>query len=285
MIGRRMPTGVEVSMALRILVATMPRAGSTWVFNVVRELCRAGGYRPMPEPAIRALGDHFERAFREAVRDSRRRRAWVLKTHRHLPELPAGFRTITAIRDPRDALASFARFTRCDWCHALAATVNSVKLAEMRRRLADAHPVLELAYTEIRDRPGAVVESIADFLDLPIDGGAAQRIIAGFDRAAVAGRIAALEREIAAGIETGEWPRAEEMVRNFDQSFRLLDRGTGFQSGHVSDYRDGDWRSCVPPPVIAALHRAIGPWLVANGFAEPAEVASSPDGSGEPAAV
>ncbi len=271
-------------MALRVLVATMPRAGSTWVFNVARQICRMHGYRLQPEHAALALGDHFEASFRKAVRDPRRRSAWVLKTHRHLAELPQGFRMIATIRDPRDALLSFARFTRSDWRHALVATLNAVKLAEARRALAARHPVLEIAYPEIRDRPAAVVEKIAAFLGLPVERETAGDIAARFDRAAVAGRIAELEREQEAAMRAGRFPRSEELVKNFDHSLRLVDRHTGFQSGHVSDHRDGDWRSRVPPPVIAALHRAIGPWMIANGFADPIEPAPPAERLPDPAA-
>ncbi len=272
-------------MALRVLVATMPRAGSTWIFNAAREICRLAGYRPMPEQAAHALGERFEDAFRKAIRDPRRRRAWVLKTHRHLPDPPEGFRMIAAIRDPRDVLVSFARFTRCDWRHALVATLNAVKVAEKRREIATRYPVLELAYPRIRDRPEAVVETIAAFLDLPVDRETAAGIATRFARATVARRILEREREVAVGMEAGRFPRAEELVRNFDQSFRVIDRATGFQSGHVSDYRDGDWRSCAPPAVLAALHRALGPWLVGNGFADAHEVARWAEERPEPAAV
>lgn len=272
-------------MTLRILVATMPRAGSTWIFNVTREICRLAGYRPMPEEAAFALGDRFEAGFRRAVRDSRRRSAWVLKTHRHLADLPEGFRVITAIRDPRDVLVSFARFTRADWQHALVATLNAVKVARTRAELGRRSPLLEIVYPDIRDRPEAVVGRIATFLDLPVDGETARAIAARFDRASVARRIREREQAVSAAMEAGRFPRAEELVRNFDRSFRVLDRATGFQSGHVSDYRDGDWRCCAPPAALAALHRALGPWLVEHGFADAREVARWADGRPEPAAV
>jgi hypothetical protein len=45
-----------------------------------------------------------------------------------------------------------------------------------------------------------------------------------------------------------------------------MDRSTGFQSGHVSDYRDGDWRRHLSREQILAMDAAFGDWIARHGY-------------------
>ncbi len=260
-------------MRRRIVVASMPRTGSTWTLNIIRDLFRASGMQVLPEVVTPDIEDAFPRLLAAAARDSRADTAWVLKTHRHLRDLPPGFALVTAVRDPRDALVSYVRFTRLGWPRALAAMRTSVVLIHCYRQLGRRFPLLELSYAEIRDRPEVAIGRLAAFLQTGVGEPEIRELARRFDRTAVHRRIDRVSRRLVEAAEAGREIPADRIIPNADGSLRLFDPETGFQSGHVSDYRDGDWERHVPPDVLAALHRSIGPWLIENGFASDEEVA------------
>ena len=47
---------------------------------------------------------------------------------------------------------------------------------------------------------------------------------------------------------------------------RALDVATGFQSGHVSDYRDGDWQTLLTAEQKALVDERLGAWLDRYGY-------------------
>jgi hypothetical protein len=51
-----------------------------------------------------------------------------------------------------------------------------------------------------------------------------------------------------------------------DGTTRIWDPITGFQSGHVSDYRPGDWRLLLTGDEKKRLDQTIGDWLTCHGY-------------------
>lgn len=109
--------------------------------------------------------------------------------------------------------------------------------------------------------PARTLEDMATFLALPL--GAEDR------DAVVATKIRAAEARLKSGVgeDAGAGPDREGMVIAKSGQIRAFDAETGFQSRHISDYRDGGWRKAFDTAQKARLETALGPWLAANGYA------------------
>ncbi|MEM6491656.1 MAG: hypothetical protein AAF684_07140, partial [Pseudomonadota bacterium] len=47
---------------------------------------------------------------------------------------------------------------------------------------------------------------------------------------------------------------------------RMMDRKTGFQTGHVGDGASGRWRAEIAPDQLAEIHARHASWLENRGF-------------------
>jgi hypothetical protein len=60
-------------------------------------------------------------------------------------------------------------------------------------------------------------------------------------------RIASVEQALVARSQAGERIDENDVVRMKGNRGRAYDHQTGFQSGHVSDYQEGDWQKILTP--------------------------------------
>jgi hypothetical protein len=81
-----MKLGTEIKV---IWIASVPRCGSMWVFNVTRQVVRAAGLEVLPS-LVPQTDEAMGAAFQEGIRDLATDRVRVLKVHQALsPDLPA----------------------------------------------------------------------------------------------------------------------------------------------------------------------------------------------------
>jgi hypothetical protein len=234
-------------------IAGAPRVGSIWTFNVTRELA---GYRVLPEQAL-ADKSRIPALGLEALNDQDPETRWVFKLHDLLnPEIDRSL-FIVPHRDPRDAMMSAWRFLRMPTFEtALEYAVRSLGTLEHYEKALFSDRKLALGYRLIAQDPGAAVRTLAAALEIDLSDAEIDAVVSKFDKRAVAQRVAALE----AAADSA--PR----VGNADGSQRLFDPATGFQTGHVSDYCEGDWRRLLSAPQLAAVDARLGPWLQARGY-------------------
>jgi hypothetical protein len=130
---------------------------------------------------------------------------------------------------------------------------------------ADRHTRIQ--YTDITQAPAATLRFICQRLGITLTDQQINEIVVKFSKDNVGKRIAAKVQGYEERLRKGaEFDDVVE-IRGHNDSIRVYDRGTGFQSGHVSDYRDGDWRTILTAEQIAQMHERLGPWLERNGFA------------------
>lgn len=222
-----------------IWVASVPRTGSMWTFNIARELVRAAGETLVPEVVPRDDEKMIE--IGSAHIETQSEGLAVLKVHVRLhPDVPRS-RFIVPQRDVRDALMSFMRFTHADFERGLE-FVRGAVLIDRHYRHFPREKLLLLDYTRIVGTPLAVAAEIAVFMGLKVDSAQLEKIVATYDKASVRKRIAAREAEIIDRRDAGLSVSEDDWVPSNDGALRAFDPATGFQSGHVSDYVEGGWR-------------------------------------------
>ena len=233
-----MKLGTDIKV---VWIASAPRCGSMWVFNVTRQIVRAAGLEVLPtlvpqtEKAMLAVG-------REGFDDPATDRVRVLKVHMLLrSDLPQSL-FILPRRDIRDGIVSFMRFMRCDFESAMKFAHDAIAA----ERHYDAFPrdrALIVNYADIVARPAEIAQTVAMFLEVPMERQATRAIAEELDKEKVARLIERQEQDLTCRIGKGRPITAGEVVVLGPQNVRAFDTETGFQSGHVSNYREGDWKS------------------------------------------
>lgn len=233
-----------------------------WVFNVARSVFKEAGKEVLPENVPNNT-EGMSACAEQCAGDTDPNRVWVLKVHRRLtPGIP-GSRFINTRRDLRDALMSFMRFMACDFATALQATAESAELTEYYATAFEPGSVLRINYEDILRRPVAVVGDIARFCNVQLQDTSARQIAEQYDRANVQRLIERKENELRRRAAAGESIPWSELVpqRYRPDELRAFDLKTGFQTGHVSRYRDGDWRRLLSPEQQRLMHEVLGEWL------------------------
>lgn len=247
-----------------VWIASPPRCGSMWVFNVAREIVRAAGLEVLPA-AVPQTNEAMIAAAAEGMRDPAPDRVRVVKVHAHVhADIPSS-RFILPRRDVRDAMVSFMRFMNCDF----EAGLEFVRNAMAFERRYDGFPperTLFVNYTDIVSHPVAVVRTVAAFLETPVAPEKAVAIACSLDKESVARTIRRTEEDLVRRSRDGSAISADEVVVLGPQDVRAFDTATGFQSGHVSDYREGDWKH-----LLTAQQRARLAALIAASEGAPAQ--------------
>ena len=211
-----------------------------WVFNVTRQIVRAAGLEVLPATVPQTNEDMVAAAM-EGVVDPVTDRVRVVKVHNNVrPEIPNS-RFILPRRDVRDAMVSFMRFMRCDFEAGLEFARNAMASA----RHYDSFPpdrALFIDYADIVSRAASVVDTIGEFLEAPLDPETSDAIAGALDKKNVAHTIRETEQDLIRRSRAGGTISSGELVVLGPQDVRAFDTATGFQTGHVSDYREGDWK-------------------------------------------
>lgn len=245
-----------------VFVASMPRSGSMWVFNVVRDMFRQSGTAVLPQEVPFVEQINLELAER-AVNDPAPTGMHVLKTHRPVNSFPQA-RFIATHRDVRDAMISFMRFMGCDFERGLEAAVGMTQLSDHFRQFPD-DVALQLEYDDIKSRPKDTARSLMRFLGLGLDRDGLESIVEKYSKRNVQALVDAMEQDVGTR-EPVSAPTRRGGTVLLPGGTRALDAATGFQSGHVSDYVDGDWERLLSSAQKRAMVEKIGGWLDRRGY-------------------
>ncbi len=223
-----------------VIVAGSPRTGSMWTFNVTRELLRLAGHSVTPAEVPNndeGMVDHL----RDVLKNPHAEGICTLKVHCRLPQTPET-RFIINHRDMHDVLISLMRFKNISFEEGLEA-ISSIKTTDDYYTNFSTDIGLQLQYAEITNNPMRAAKSIVRFLELDLQGNDVDGVIEKYSKESVKRRIADVEKNIMERDSKGQHISPDELVLRKSGKHRAFDLETGFQSGHVSDYEDGDWKS------------------------------------------
>jgi hypothetical protein len=244
-------------------IAGMPRCGSMWCFNLARAMLEAAGYEVKPGTVPRSTEEMLQAGL-DGLGDAAEGRVTVVKVHTALPEKLPRSRIVAPVRDLRDAMVSYIRFARVSFDQALEAARGWAELCDHYARWPAAQ-CWRPGYAEITGDPAATAAKLAAFIGVSLEEAVLTDIVARFDKEVVAAKIAEAEAKLASSKTEGV-PVRSALVIGEAGDIRAFDAATGFQSRHVSDYRDGGWREAFSAAEKARIDAEIGDWLKANGF-------------------
>ncbi|MCP3889264.1 MAG: sulfotransferase domain-containing protein [Desulfobulbaceae bacterium] len=242
----------------------MPRSGSMWVFNILRQLLVKASFLVIPENVPKSDQTMIELA-KQGLVDPDPQKKWVLKVHTHIkPDIPRSV-FITTYRDVRDALVSWMRFMHSDFDTALKAALSMTHTCDYYTSFPEDRS-LKIDFYDIKLKPVEVVCRIARFLSLDIAENDISTIVEGLTKERVKQMISDMDKKIQHRVEYGQALSKGELTGNLDGSVRGFDPQTGFQSGHVSSYNDGDWRMILSGGEKKRMNDLLGPWLQQKGY-------------------
>ncbi|MFY0691015.1 MAG: sulfotransferase domain-containing protein [Paracoccaceae bacterium] len=248
-----------------IWISTPPRTGSMWTYNVTRELMRRVGRDVEPEEAPHEEEESFRLAVQEGFENTDPNRVWVLKVHKALTANMPSSKIITVHRDPRDAVVSFMSFMNVGFDQAKSLAKNFAKYTELYQHYDDTLLHM-LRYEDIVNRPEAVIGEIASFTDVPCSDALAAAIAEKFSRKKVQTLTQQIDQELESKLRDGVNPEPQEIVRITDTNYRARDAQTGFQTGHVSGRKTGDWKTILTKAQQDELTRGLEDWLIRYGY-------------------
>ena len=221
-------------------VCGMPRSGSMWTFNVVRKILVYANKNVYPK----FIPQDGEDAIKEAnigLQNTNKSDKWVLKVHIPLNKDFPSSKFIVNRRDLRDALISFQRFMKCDFNYALKMQGNCGRLI----RYYESFPrelCLFIDYKDMLQAPEIVVKRISNFVGVALKEDEVKKIVHEFSKENVVDLISRTHDRVKEMINSNTPVPENEIVGNSTKYWRAIDANTGFQSGHVSDYVEGDWK-------------------------------------------
>lgn len=247
-----------------VCIAGMPRSGSMWSYNVTRRMLIIAGREVLPD-RIPKSDEEMMACARKGIESTEESEIYVLKVHAMLNMDSDKVFYISTVRDVRDALVSWMRFMHADFDMAVAQGIEMINAvnhysAFSRDRL------LRIEFKDVLHKPAEVCRKIAKSLDLDISDVTIDSVVEMYSKDNVSKIISAREHEILERLQRGDTIEQGDVVENYDRTVRAFDPDTGFQSGHVSNYCEGDWQTLLTGEQVRRINEVFGEWLVREGF-------------------
>ena len=248
-----------------IWISTAPRTGSMWLFNVTREINRVAGRQVEPEVTPQSDKEMIQQASQFSFSSQDLNKVWVLKVHKVLkPDLPRS-KIITTHRDLRDVLVSFKEFMKTSFDNSLPVARSLVQYTETYMDY-DSDYLMLVAYNDIEIRPAELILEIADFIEVQISELNAEKIALKYSRKKVKSLIDKSHKTLSKKIAKKQPIDRRDMVYFSETNYRAFDRKTGFQTGHVSQRKTGDWANILSSTEQQQLHAEFSSWLKKYGY-------------------
>ena len=224
-----------------IWIAAVARTGSMWTTNVVREILNYSKMNVLPKTQLQDTEDWLNLYQRQALIDQNKKNHYVLKVHTLLDiNLPRS-KVITNIRNPYDVCASFYEFMKCEINWAISIALNLTNLLEHYKKI-DERDLFIVKYEEIEEPSSKLVLELSEFLGAHLDENAALSIWKKFSKDNVRKIIADNDKSLSDKISKKQEINANEIVILGRNDYRSFDLNTGFQTGHISERKTGEWR-------------------------------------------
>lgn len=244
-----------------VIVTTAPRTGSMWIYNVTREILRQDGNEVVPANVPKHENEVLQMAASFKPEPNKK---MVLKIHQMIVRDLKGTKLITTHRDPRDVIASFKQFMNCDFESAIGAGSSMIEANKYYQDFPSDY-LLTVPYPQVEGDPMSAVKSIAEFLDVTLTDDAAKGIAEKFSKNKVLERIKENDQSITQRANAGQSINPDEIVQT-QSVIRSFDRETGFQTGHISGRKSGEWEKVFTPAQVEILNQQFGDWLKQNGY-------------------
>jgi len=244
-----------------VWISTPPRTGSMWIFNVAREIYKTLGFNVEPSIVPQNDSEMFEIYHDRAINELNNNIKFILKIHTPLKPDLARSKIITTIRDPRDMCVSFREFMKTNFNQSLNATKSLINFSKIYKNF-DKNYILILKYENIEKNPIEMILKISEFLNENINYDQAFEISKKFSKKNVIEIINKKNKEIKEKILKKSKIDKKDIVIISNENIRSYDKNTGFQTGHISQRKSGDWKKKLSSEEIEIINSQFKDWLI-----------------------
>ena len=218
-----------------------PRTGSMWTMNIVRGIFDLSGFNVLPKEVQSSDAKCDEIFLRDVINNETERDRFVLKTHRKLMTSLPKTKFIVNKRNPYEICASYFEFMKSDLQTAVD-VAKALKEAISHYGSLGPEKCLFIEYNDIVDRPRDVIQQLSEYCQVKLSSAQQQDLAQRFSKDNVKRQINAGLRAVSGELKVTERidPNDFVILGNGGKS-RLMDKKTGFQSGHISNRESGQW--------------------------------------------
>ena len=252
-----------------VWVTGMPRSGSTWVYNVVRELLKQ---RCTVTPQTVPQFEHtMQNIAKDVIAAGPRDVVAVVKLHKRIQANKQHSRFIATYRDPRDAMVSYMRFMKSKVLFSMGVLQNMVDVTDYYREFPVDY-IMHVDYHNVTDNSLATVASMAAFLGLDLADDIIKQVDDRFKKQKVSARIEERQESLNIKLLQGQEVSSREVLnvteleKGKHKNARAYDEETGFQAGHVSNYQPGEWRKLFAAEQHEQMNREFAAWFQDHGY-------------------
>ena len=260
-----------------IFINGMPRSGSTWCYNIARELCTRNGVGNIIGYA--GEGSDLDRVLQSPPGDAATPR--LIKFHSPtklaLEMLESGrARAVYSQRDPRDVVVSLMDFNSASFDHIYAGLPGLLQQHAMWKQTAN---VQGLEYREIMEQPASCIRQVAEWLGLECSEALAGEIADACSAESTRKQIEKVDQAV-------NNQEAAEIQKVSDS--RYYDTGTLLHANHIRSGKIGRYRDRLNAKQVKKLDAFLQEWLIGEGYesgsaSEPAAPPAAPGKSGKSA--
>lgn len=251
-----------------VFVAGMSRAGSMWTYNVARAIFESEGWSVLPREISEAEGAFIKSALTSEEKENE---VVCIKTHLLLKNpLPTKHevKIICNIRDVRDACLSYIRFMHGDYQEAKRVMIGMMDTADYYFS-AFQNNLLSVRFEDLTHAPMDVLENISAFLNIDLSESKKKEILQKFDKSNIQDKLrdmSKIEVDANAKVKDAEQRLKFDAIKNLDGTYRVMDKVTGFQSGHITSVADGEWKTYFDKNQTDQLNSLSREWLLKFGY-------------------
>jgi len=245
-----------------IIIGSAPRTGGMWTYNVIREIFvnLKKNIIPsnIPNNDYEMLEYHYKNLSSNSDLIS------IIKIHKLIKkEYVNKTKIVINIRDPRDAAISYKRFMKLknyNFQQTIKFIKKSIDLIRYYRENFDKDNLLEINFKDIIDNPHKIFPKLEKFLYLKIDKKTVNKIIKKFSKKKVSEIIKEKETNLKDLIKKKQKINKINLVILNKNNIRVFDEKTGFQTGHISNYREGNWQQYFSDKEILDINNKFKEW-------------------------
>jgi hypothetical protein len=223
-----------------VWVSSAARTGSMWTTNVVREIFLSAHYDIFPKNQIQSDLEWLNLYKSEAEIDQNDKNRYVLKIHSGLPSVPNYLKIITNIRNPYDICASFHEFMKCDVNSSIDSVLKLSTFVNHYKKFSN--DILIIRYEEIEDHPKMLINKLALFCNTKLSKIQIKNICIKYNKKNVVKLIKKNDENLKQTIHLNQKIDQQKIVNFNNGNYRSFDLDTGFQSGHISSRKTGEWK-------------------------------------------
>ena len=250
-------------------ISTVTGTGTTWTFNIVKEIFKSSNLNVLPEKVYKHREDYFRIYRNIALKDNDSKNHYVLQCHAilALPLIKSRCKVITNVRNPYDTCASHYEFMKCSLGEAIC---NAVHVPMLNQHYSSLGPekVFVLPFEEIDERPINLIGRISKFLGMPIDNSAISLIAKKYSRENIVKMISKNDEVLYDKMSKGQEISDDEIIANeaHKNGIGSHDLLTGYQSRHISNRKFGEWRSAFSEGQIPEIVESLDEIAISLGY-------------------